>query len=132
MIVADTKEMRYRMSDSEKRRKDRKELHELLHAIEHAKNEDIAKRAISIADYYLLKTENQAKHIQDLEARNYKTRTGKWVLMSDADGDYYCCSECGEELYRKWSFDREFDLSPKKESIDRTNFCPECGARMEE
>lgn len=120
------------MSDSEKRRKDRKELHELLRAIEHNKNEDIAKRAISIADYYLLKTENQAKHIQDLEARNYKTRVGRWVLMSDADGYYYCCSECGEELYRKWVFDREFDLSPKKESIDRTNFCPECGARMEE
>ena len=61
------------MSEAEKRRKDRKELYELLHAIEPAKNEDIARRAISIADYYLIKAENQAKHIQDLEARYNKS-----------------------------------------------------------
>lgn len=59
----------HRMSEAEKRRKDRQELHEMFREIEPAKNEDIARRAISIADYYLVKVENQARHIQDLEAR---------------------------------------------------------------
>lgn len=57
---------------------------------------------------------------------------GRWIKMSDADGQYYCCSECGEELYRKWTFDREFDLFPKKESIEKTMYCYNCGARMDE
>lgn len=56
---------------------------------------------------------------------------GKWVKMSDADGYYYACSECGEELYREWTFDREFDLFPKKKTIDKTRYCPNCGAKME-
>lgn len=57
-------------------------------------------------------------------------RHGKWIEMSDADGHYYACSECGEELYREWSFDREFDIFPKKKSIDKTQYCPTCGAMM--
>lgn len=56
-------------------------------------------------------------------------RHGKWIKMSDADGYYYACSECGEELYRKWFFDREFDLFPKKVSIDKTQYCPNCGSK---
>lgn len=59
-------------------------------------------------------------------------RHGHWIKMSDADGHYYACSECGEELYREWSFDREFDTFPKKKSIDKTQFCPNCGAKMDE
>ena len=59
-------------------------------------------------------------------------KVGKWIKMSDADGMYYCCSECGEELYRNWTYNRDFDLFPKKESIDKTNYCPNCGAKMEE
>ena len=54
----------------------------------------------------------------------------RWVKMSDSDGYYYCCPECGEELYRIWSFDPRFDLFPKKQTIDRTNFCSNCGADM--
>lgn len=57
---------------------------------------------------------------------------GRWIKMSDADGTYYCCSECGEELYRLWAFDREFDLVPHKESIPKTSYCPNCGADMRE
>ena len=57
-------------------------------------------------------------------------KKGKWIKMSDSDGIYYCCSECGEELYREWTFDREYDIFPKKRSIDKTNFCPNCGADM--
>lgn len=55
---------------------------------------------------------------------------GRWIKMSDADRVYYCCSECGEELYRLWSFDREFDLVPHKVSIAQTRYCPNCGADM--
>lgn len=58
-------------------------------------------------------------------------RRGRWVKMSDADGYYFCCSECGEELYREVVFNREFDLFPTKKSINKTNFCPFCGAKME-
>lgn len=59
-------------------------------------------------------------------------RHGHWIKMSDADGHYYACSECGEELYREWSFDRDFDLFPKKRTIDKTQYCPNCGAKMDE
>lgn len=55
---------------------------------------------------------------------------GRWIKMSDADGAYYCCAECGNELYRLWVFDREFDLVPHKESIPKTSYCPNCGADM--
>ena len=58
------------MSQTEKRMKDRQELAELLSAVEPAKNEDIARRAIEIACYWLNKADNQAKHIIDLEERN--------------------------------------------------------------
>ena len=70
--------------------------------------------------------------VEKLSSAQPEQKVGKWIKMSDADGVYYCCSECGEELYRKWVFDREFDLFPKKESIDKTNYCPNCGAKMEE
>lgn len=57
-------------------------------------------------------------------------KRGRWIKMSDADGVYYACSECGEELYREWTFDRQFDLFPKKTTIDKTAYCPNCGADM--
>lgn len=56
---------------------------------------------------------------------------GEWVRMSDADGDYYCCSTCGNELPRyaitQVTVDNPF---PKLESIYKTPFCPNCGADM--
>ena len=61
-----------------------------------------------------------------------KVRHGKWIKMSDAEGYYYACSECGEELTRIQSFDPQFDLFPKLESINKTQFCPNCGAKMDE
>lgn len=39
-------------------------------------------------------------------------KKARWIKMSDADGIFYACSECGE-----WH-----------EEI--SNFCPNCGARM--
>lgn len=54
-----------------------------------------------------------------------------WIKMSDADGEYYCCNNCGEDLPRYQlgtpTFDKPF---PPKMSIERTRFCPNCGARM--
>lgn len=40
-------------------------------------------------------------------------KKGRKIKMSDADGVYYCCSECGEEVLRTWIY------------------CPNCGAKME-
>ena len=56
---------------------------------------------------------------------------GKWIKMSDADGVYWACSECGEDIPRVSHFDPRFDLFPRLESIDMTNYCPNCGAPME-
>lgn len=39
---------------------------------------------------------------------------GKWIRMSDADGEFYACSECGCWIG------------------EPTNFCSECGADMRE
>ena len=58
-------------------------------------------------------------------------KTGRWIKMSDADGTYYCRSECGEELYREWTYDAQFDLFPRRTSIAKTKYCPNCGAKME-
>ena len=55
---------------------------------------------------------------------------GRWIKMSDADGVYWACSECGEDIPRIAHFDLQFDLFPRLESIDKTNFCPHCGAEM--
>lgn len=70
--------------------------------------------------------------LNSLPSAHPEQRTGKWIKMSDADGVYYCCAECGEDLYREWSFNRSYDLFPRKKSIDKTKYCPNCGARMEE
>lgn len=58
-------------------------------------------------------------------------RHGQWIKMSDADGMYYACSECGYELPRIDSFDPQFDLFPKLKCIDKTTYCPNCGVKME-
>ena len=59
-------------------------------------------------------------------------RHGKWIKMSDADGIYYACSECGNDLPRVIdSFNPQFDLFPKLKCIDKTTYCPNCGAKMD-
>lgn len=76
--------------------------------------------------------EQVLEEIADIIERlpSIERKKGKWIKMSDADGIYYCCSECGEELYRMWDFDREYNLFPRKRSIDKTDFCSHCGADM--
>ena len=55
---------------------------------------------------------------------------GKWIKMSDADGVYWACSECGEDIPRVAHYNPQSDLFPRLESIDKTNYCPNCGAKM--
>ena len=57
-------------------------------------------------------------------------KRGKWIKMSDADGIYYACSGCGEEIPRVPHFNPQFDLFPRLKSLEKTNFCPNCGADM--
>ena len=51
------------------------------------------------------------------ELPSAERKKGKWLLLTDErfDIDYYKCSECGYEPYRK---------------MDISNFCPNCGADM--
>ena len=58
-------------------------------------------------------------------------RHGRWIKMSDADEVYWACSECGEDIPRISHYNPQFDLFPRLESIDKTNYCPNCGAKME-
>lgn len=64
---------------------------------------------------YALSAAEVAKAVENaptIEAE--PVRYERWIKMSDADGIFYACSECGE-----WH----------KET---SNYCPNCGARMEE
>ena len=56
---------------------------------------------------------------------------GKWIKMSDADGEYWACGMCGEALPRVPFYNPQFDLFPRLKSIEKTDCCPQCGARME-
>lgn len=57
-------------------------------------------------------------------------KKSQWIKMSDADGIYYACNACGEDIPRVSHFDPRFDLFPRLKSIEKTNFCPNCGADM--
>ena len=60
-----------------------------------------------------------------------QVKHGEWIKMSDADGVYWACSECGEALPRIPHYNPQFDLFPGLKSIDKTPYCPKCGARMD-
>lgn len=53
-----------------------------------------------------------------------------WVHMSDADGDYWECHECGEILPRHGDTPTYDNPCPALTSIEPTRFCPACGADM--
>lgn len=80
------------MSEADKRKKDRDELDELYKSIEHNRNEDIALRAIKIARYWLVKAENQAAQIKNLENRNKTTASD--YLFRDMAGKEWLCGKC--------------------------------------
>lgn len=59
-------------------------------------------------------------------------KAGEWIKMSDCDGIYWACSECGEDIPRAPHYNPQFDLFPRLKSIEKTNYCPNCGADMRE
>lgn len=86
------------MSEAEKRRKDREGLHELLKAIEPARNENIARQAIDIAWYWLNKAESQAMQIKNLEARYARaTPCDMCRFNPPSSGDGKPCTLCPSE-----------------------------------
>ena len=69
--------------------------------------------------------------IKQLPSAQSERMRGKWIKMSDVDGDYYVCDQCGEELPSYTTESPTWDNPyPPKYSIDKTNFCPNCGADM--
>ena len=90
-----------------------------------------------LTDYYHHKTTIQSISLKEALGRVptadvVEVRHGKWIKMSDADGVYWACSECGEDIPRISHYNPQFDLFPRLESIDKTKFCPNCGADMRE
>lgn len=88
----------------------------------------------ALGDGLQAETLNQAcdRHIKIIKGLpTIEQKRGKWIKMSDRDGIYWACSECGEDIPRVSHFDPQFDLFPRLESIDKTNYCPHCGAKME-
>jgi len=68
--------------------------------------------------------------LESLPPAQLERKKGKWIKMSDADGIYWVCSECGEEIPRVDDFDPQFDLFHRLKSMEKTNYCPHCGAEM--
>lgn len=81
-------------------------------------------------DWSVLKWVNEVDISTAINPNVVERKKGKWIKMSDADGIYWTCSECGEDIPRVSHFDPQFDLFPRLESIEKTNFCPNCGADM--
>ena len=65
-------------------------------------------------------------------APTIEPKKGKWITMSDADGVYWACSECGEDIPRVVTqYDPRFNAYPRLESINPTAYCPHCGVKMD-
>ena len=55
--------------------------------------------------------------LSELPSAEPDRKTGTWINVTNSESldDEWKCSECGEELFPM---------------ADRTNFCPNCGAKM--
>lgn len=73
-------------------------------------NEDLEAYCVPISESF--DAERTVEAINELPSAQPGPKKGEWIRMSDADGIFYACSECGE-----WN----------KETID---FCPNCGVEM--
>lgn len=73
-------------------------------------NEDLEAYCVPIPESF--DAERAVKAINELPSAQPGPKKGEWIRMSDADGIFYACSECGE-----WN----------KETIE---FCPNCGVEM--
>ncbi len=89
----------------------------------------LMKHAISL-DWSVLKWVNEVDISTAINPNVVERKKGKWIKMSDADGIYWTCSECGEDIPGVSRFDSRFYLFPRLERIEKTNFCPNCGADM--
>jgi len=91
-----------------------------------------ADRLLDRCKFYHLKNGDLAVPIIDVQHAQTvvpERKNGKWIKMSDADGYYYVCDQCGENLPRYMTEPLTFDNPyPPKFSIDKTNFCPNCGS----
>lgn len=53
--------------------------------------------------------------IKDMPTIEPERKTGKWVLVTDGNGQHFICDHCGEWRYHQ-----------------NQKFCGECGAKIEE
>ena len=58
--------------------------------------------------------------LADRLLREFKPKTGHWILTSDDDLEYCTCSECGYQNGENWMIGSQI------------KFCQECGAKMQE
>ena len=68
--------------------------------------------------------------VKNMETIDPRPR-GRWLYASDSDGEHYYCSRCEGELPRyslkAVTWDNPY---PHMQSIDKTDYCPRCGADM--
>lgn len=79
------------MSSKSAREKDYEELEKLMHQIEPAKNEEIARQAVNIAHRWLMKADNQAKQLNALQNQLASMRQEKWY---EQDAKNILCKDC--------------------------------------
>ena len=86
---------------------------------------------VNWAIWQAILTERTAFKHDIFDAPSTEPKKGHWIKMSDADGVYWTCEECGINMPRFSRYNPQFDLFPQLESIEKTNYCPSCGAKME-
>lgn len=59
-----------------------------------------------------------------IKALEQEPKTGEWIEQNDDYFDWYECSECGYGSEGEMQYSSEYDV--------RTNYCPNCGAKMVE
>lgn len=61
--------------------------------------------------------------IKELPSVTPARKKGKWLKQNDDYNDWYECSECGYGSEGEMQYSSEYDV--------RTNYCPQCGCKME-
>ena len=84
--------------------------------------DDLISRQAAIDALWAIKNERESVYytsaiynaVDAIEALPSAERRGRWIETTTEDPCYYRCSECG------------------RQTDDEYNYCPNCGARMEE
>ena len=66
--------------------------------------------------------ENQAKYIESLDIK--KTAHGHWVSLTECSNAGVYCSVCNKKVYKE-----DYAWCNRKNKL-RSNYCPNCGAKM--